>query len=165
MRSILVFAVLALMIGAAVPRFYLGKEAPMEPRATAAPAQPVAAGRSLTIQRGDKGHFQVEGAIDGRRMAFLVDTGASVIALRERDAGRLGIHPTPRDYTAKVTTANGVIAAAPVELTRVDIGGLVVYNVAAIVLPDEALGENLLGMSFLSRVRFEHRNGRLVLEQ
>ena len=38
-------------------------------------------------------------------------------------------------------------------------------NVAALVLPDEALSENLLGMSFLSKVRWEHRNGRLVLEQ
>jgi aspartyl protease family protein len=168
MRGILVFAVLALMIGAAAPRFYLGKEAPREPHAVAPAAQPQPsppAGRSLTVRRGDKGHFEVEGTVDGRRMAFLVDTGASVIALRERDAGRLGIHPARRDYTAKVTTANGVIPAAPVELNRVDIGGLVVYNVAAIVLPDEALGQNLLGMSFLSRVRFEHRNGRLVLEQ
>lgn len=164
MRGLLVFAVLALLIGAAVPRFYLQKET--EPRtAVAAPVQPAATGRTLVVQRGDKGHFEVEGTVDGRRMAFLVDTGASVIVLREREASRLGVRPNPRDYTAKVNTANGVIPAAPVELNRVDIGGLVVFNVAAIVLPDEALGQNLLGMSFLSRVRFEHRNGRLVLEQ
>lgn len=36
---------------------------------------------------------------------------------------------------------------------------------AALVLPDEALGQNLLGMSFLSKVKWEHRNGRLILEQ
>jgi aspartyl protease family protein len=88
-----------------------------------------------------------------------------VIALRERDAARLGIHPTRREYTAPVSTANGVVRAAPVELNRVDVGSLTVRNVQALVLPDEALGENLLGMSFLSRVRWEHRDGRLVLEQ
>ena len=103
--------------------------------------------------------------LDGRHIDFLVDTGASVIALRQRDAARLGIHPLPREYTANVSTANGMIKAAPTELSRVEVGGLVVRNVAALVLPDEALATNLLGMSFLSKVRWEHRNGQLVLEQ
>ena len=119
----------------------------------------------MTIASGDNGHFNVEGMVDGRRMDFLVDTGASVIALREGDAARLGIHPSEREYTARVSTANGVVRAAPIELNRVEIGSLTVRNVAALVLPDEALGQNLLGMSFLSKVRWEHRNGRLVLEQ
>jgi aspartyl protease family protein len=119
----------------------------------------------MTITRGDNGLFSVEGTVDGRRMDFLVDTGASVIALREGDAARLGIHPVEREYTARVSTANGVVRAAPIELNRVEIGSLTVRNVAALVLPDEALSQNLLGMSFLSRVRWEHRNGRLVLEQ
>ena len=46
-----------------------------------------------------------------------------------------------------------------------ELGGILVHNVAAIVLPDEALGQNLLGMSFLSRVRWQHQDGRLILEQ
>lgn len=168
MRSILVFAILALAIGAVVPRLYMRDAA--APPAQAAVVQPVraeptAGGRTVTLQKGDNGHFQTEAVIDGRRMAFLVDTGASVIALRQRDAARLGVHPVPRDYTANVSTANGIIKAAPVELNRVEVGGLVVRNVAALVLPDEALAQNLLGMSFLSKVRWEHRNGRLVLEQ
>lgn len=95
----------------------------------------------------------------------MVDTGASVIALRERDAARLGLHPARRDYTVNVSTANGTLKAAPVELNRVEVGGLTVRNVAALVLPDDALSQNLLGMSFLSKVKWEHRNGRLVLEQ
>ena len=44
----------------------------------------------------------------------MVDTGASVVALRERDAGRLGIFPTPRDYTGRSSTANGIVRVAPV---------------------------------------------------
>jgi aspartyl protease family protein len=119
----------------------------------------------VVVRRNRHGHFEVDGRVDGRRLTFLVDTGASVIALRERDAARLGIHPSRREYTAPVSTANGIVRAAPVELNRVDVGSLTVRNVQALVLPDEVLGENLLGMSFLSRVRWEHRDGRLVLEQ
>jgi aspartyl protease family protein len=98
-------------------------------------------------------------------MGFMVDTGASVIALRQQEASRLGIHPAQRDYTAKVSTANGVVFAAPIELGRVEVGGITVRNVSALVLPDEALQQNLLGMSFLSRIRWQYQGGRLELEQ
>jgi aspartyl protease family protein len=121
--------------------------------------------RTASIPRGANGHFETEGYIDGRRVAFMIDTGASVIALRQQDAERLGIRPAQRDFTAKVSTANGVVYAAPAELASVELGGILVHNVAAVVLPDTALAQNLLGMSFLSRVRWEHRDGRLVLEQ
>jgi aspartyl protease family protein len=103
--------------------------------------------------------------VDGRRLELLVDTGAFQIALRASDAARLGIHPTSRDYSIKVSTANGVTRAAPVQLRMVEIGNIVVRDVAAHVLADEALGVNLLGMSFLSRVRFTHDRGKLILEQ
>jgi aspartyl protease family protein len=166
MRSVIVFAVLALIVAGIVPRYYTGMSGATAaaPAAPPEPAASAASSRSMTI-RGQNGHFSVEAEVDGRRMEFLVDTGASVIALRERDAARLGIHPTQREYTANVATANGNVRAAPVELNRVDVGSLTVRNVAALVLPDEVLGQNLLGMSFLSRVRWEHRDGRLVLEQ
>ena len=129
-----------------------------------APAQ--AAGRSVTIPRDARGHFQVGGRIDGRRVDFMVDTGASVIALTEREASRLGIRPSRDDYTAQVRTANGTVKAAPVTLNNVDIDGLVVRNVQALVVPGNALSENLLGLSYLTKLkRFEYANGKLVLEQ
>ena len=173
MRSVMVFALLALVAAGIVPRYFTRmNEAAADTRAAppeaAAPAQPSVAGgyyRSMTISRGANGHFNVEAEVDGRRMDFLVDTGASVIALRESDAARLGIHPARREYTAQVSTANGIVRAAPTELNRVEVGSLTVRNVQALVLPDEVLGQNLLGMSFLSRVRWEHRDGRLVMEQ
>jgi aspartyl protease family protein len=125
-----------------------------------------AGGRSLSIPRDARGHFETEGRIDGQRIAFMVDTGASVIALNESSAARFGLRPARDDYKATVTTANGTIKAAPTRLAMVDIGGLVVRDVEAMVLPDEALSENLLGLSFLSRLRrFEYANGKLVLEQ
>jgi aspartyl protease family protein len=168
MRSFIYLAVVAAVIAATLPRLYSQRNDATAAAAKVAPPEPAASAadsRSMTVSRGDNGHFNVEAVIDGRRMEFLVDTGASVIALRERDAARLGIHPAQREYTANVSTANGIVRAAPVELNRVELGSLTVRNVAALVLPDEALGQNLLGMSFLSRVRWEHRNGRLVLEQ
>ena len=118
------------------------------------------------VRKDNRGHYNVEGRVDGRRMDFVVDTGATIIAIPAREAARLGIHPKRSDYTAQIRTANGTIRAAPTQLARVEVGGLTVRDVAAVVLPDEALSENLLGMSFLGRLRrFEFAEGRLVMEQ
>jgi aspartyl protease family protein len=172
MRAILVFASLVVVVGAVMSRSIdgflhkSGNPSTMIATTAVTPAPaPAATSRSVTLQNDGRGHFQVDARVDGRRIDFLVDTGASVIALRERDAAKLGIHPVQRDYTALVSTANGKVRAAKVELNRVEVGGLTVRNVMAVVLPDEALSQNLLGMSFLSRVRWEHKNGRLILEQ
>ncbi|MGN6285859.1 MAG: TIGR02281 family clan AA aspartic protease [Afipia sp.] len=122
--------------------------------------------RNLVIPRDRRGHFQTDGRIDGQRIGFMVDTGASVIALNESSAARIGVRPSRGDYTALVSTANGTIKAARTRLAMVDVGGLIVRDVDAMVLPDEALSENLLGLSFLSKLkRFEFANGQLVLEQ
>ncbi len=138
------------------------------PKAKAAPAETVAqaGGRSLSIPRDARGHFQTDGRIDGQRIGFMVDTGASVVALNETSAARFGLRPSRGDYNATVTTANGTIKAARTRLAMIDVGGLIVRDVDAMVLPDEALSENLLGLSFLSKLkRFEYANGKMVLEQ
>jgi len=122
--------------------------------------------RSVTVSRDSRGHFQTEGRVDGRRLGFMVDTGASVIALNETSAALIGVRPRPSEYTANVSTANGSIKAARTRLAMVDIGGLVVRDVDAMVLPDEALSENLLGLSYLSKLRrYEFAGGKLVMEQ
>jgi aspartyl protease family protein len=173
MRSILVFAALMLVVAAVAPQLLhrLGTEtngssttgSATAANATAEPetSQP----RTASVPRGANGHFETDAMVDGRRLGFMIDTGATVVALRQQEAARLGIHPATREYTAKVTTANGVIMGAPVELSRVELGGIVVRNVAALVLPDEALAQNLLGMSFMSRVHWQYQGGRLILEQ
>jgi aspartyl protease family protein len=135
-------------------------------QAASAPDTAPAGGRTLSIPRDARGHFQTEGRIDGQRIGFMVDTGASVIALNETSAARFGLRPSRGDYNAMVSTANGTIKAARTRLAMVDIGGLIVRDVDAMVLPDEALSENLLGLSFLSRLkRFEYAGGKMVLEQ
>jgi aspartyl protease family protein len=122
--------------------------------------------RSVTLSSDGQGHFQVDARVDGARIPFIVDSGASVVVLRESDAAMAGIHPSPRDYSATVSTANGKINAAPARLSRVDVGGIVVQDVEALVLPNDVLGQNLLGVSFLSRLtRYQYANGRMVLEQ
>jgi aspartyl protease family protein len=123
-------------------------------------------GRSLSIPRDARGHFLTEGRIEGQRIGFMVDTGATVVALNEKSAARFGFRPSRSDYNTTVQTANGTIKAARTRLAMVELGGIVVRDVDAMVLPDEALSENLLGASFLSKLkRYEYANGRLVLEQ
>jgi len=127
---------------------------------------PPASGRSISISRDGRGHFQAEGRIEGQRVGFMIDTGASVVALNETSAARFGLRPLRTEYNSIVSTANGTIKAARARIAMLDVGGLVVRDVDAMVLPDEALSENLLGLSFLSRLkRFEYANGQMVLEQ
>src|SRR5262249_3307702 len=124
-----------------------------KPAVTVAMAtSPSAGSRSVNIPRDARGHFATEGRLHGQRIAFMVHTGASVVALNESSAARFGLRPVPNQYTAVVATANGTIKAARARLDRVEVGGLVVRDVDAMVLPDEALSENLLGLSFLSKL-------------
>ena len=172
MQNFILFAIFALVAAALVPGFVNktgGTPAPT-PAAVSRDAAPTPApsqhGRSMTVRRDKRGHFQVQARVDGRHMDFLVDTGASVVAIPEKEAARLGIRPSRREYTVQMKTANGTVPAAPTQLRMVEVGGIIARDVQAVVMPDEALGENLLGMSFLSRLRrFEIADGKLVLEQ
>jgi aspartyl protease family protein len=171
MRHVLIIAAAVLLIGGYVARF--ADQTVVHPTAQAAAVQPayqsrepVSSGRSLILDADRVGHFKVEARIEGRHIDFMVDTGASLVIMRESDAAQVGIRPMRSEYTATVSTANGKIKAAPAKLDRIEIGGITVYDVPALVLPDEALGQNLLGVSFLSRLkRYEYANGRMVLEQ
>ncbi|CAN5162586.1 TIGR02281 family clan AA aspartic protease [soil metagenome] len=168
MRSIMIFAAILIAAGTFMAQMADKMTATpvMAKSLVTAPPAVQAALRSLSIPRDPRGHFQTEGRIEGQRIAFMVDTGASVIALNEKSAARFGLRPSRADYNASVSTANGTIKAARTRLAMVDIGGIVVRDVDAMVLPDEALSENLLGLSFLSKLkRFEYANGTMVLEQ
>ena len=174
MRSIVTFAGLALAASILVPRYAAHLSDAHTPLAMAAHPQSQAASnsanpansRSVVVPRDARGHFEVEARIDGRYLNFMIDTGATVIALTAADAARLGIRPTPREFTAEVRTANGTVRASPARLERVEVGDLVVHDVAALVMPEGALSDNLLGLSFLSRLHhFEYTDGKIVLEQ
>jgi aspartyl protease family protein len=169
MRNIMIFA--AVMVGLGIFMAQKADNMTLVLANTVSQKAPVqdtapAGNRSISIPSDSRGHFRTEGRIDGQRIGFMVDTGASMIALNETSAARFGLRPSRGDYNATVTTANGTIKAARTRLAMVDVGGLVVRDVDAMVLPDEALSENLLGLSFLSKLRrFEYANGKMVLEQ
>jgi aspartyl protease family protein len=172
MRNLMIFAALMVVLGTAMGQM-ADKMTPATPALAHASVRTAstetvgqAASRSFIIPRDARGHFLTEGRIEGQRIGFMVDTGASVVALNETSAARFGLRPSRGEYNATVTTANGTIKAARMRIAMVDVGGLVVRDVDAMVLPDEALSENLLGLSFLSRLkRFEYANGQMVLEQ
>jgi aspartyl protease family protein len=94
-------------------------------------------GRTLNIPHDARGHFATEGRINGQRIDFMVDTGASVIALNETSAAQFGFRPTPGDYTSKVTTANGTIKAARTRIAMVEVGGLVVRDVDGMMVLEQ----------------------------
>jgi aspartyl protease family protein len=171
MRSVLNFTAAAIVAGLIVPRYAAHVHpGPASSALTAsAPNTSVSSSSepdSVEVERDDGGHFRVEGRVDGLALNFLVDTGATVIALTADDAAQLGIHPAADDYTVVMRTANGIIRAAPTTLGMVEIGDIMVHDVSAVVMPEGALSENLLGMSFLSRLRhFDYSDGKMVLEQ
>ncbi len=169
MRNIMIFAAVLVGLGTFMAQL-ADRLAPAPASATTAKlavVESVAAGqRSLSIPSDTRGHFRAEGRIDGQRINFMVDTGASMVALNESSAARFGLRPARGAYNATVTTANGTVKAARTRLPMVELGEITVRDVDALVLPDEALSENLLGLSFLSRLRrFAYSNGEMVLEQ
>src|SRR5215831_17841872 len=102
MKQIIFIAMVAMLIAGIAPRVMSQKDqdpavAAQQPRAAAPAPRPQTQAsnyRTVTVQSDRQGHFQVEGSVDGRRLDFMVDTGATVVALRERDAGKLGIFPS-----------------------------------------------------------------------
>lgn len=119
--------------------------------------------RQVTIARGEGGHYRVIGAVNGFSLPLLVDTGATSLAMSEQQARRMGLD-YQKGTPVRANTANGVAHGWRVRLDRVNIGGLEVPGVEAVVLQGNALDEALLGMSFLNRVRWREEQGVLVLE-
>ena len=121
-------------------------------------------GYRVAIAADPQGHFLAEATVEGRALRVMIDTGATTVALTADTARRLGLRLTDADYSARISTANGTAAAAPVMLSEIRVGDISVRHVAAVVVPGDALDVNLLGMSFLSRLtRFEVGGGQLVL--
>ena len=150
--------------GAAPPESNATKTSKEMVRAGAMPASAPGGGgdRQLVISSGLGGQFFVVADVDGERIQFLVDTGATTVALSRNDARRLGLDDSTLDYTGLAQTANGAVRIAPVNLDEVSIGQLSLRDVRAAVV-DHAMPISLLGMSFLSRLNgYEVREDRLI---
>lgn len=119
---------------------------------------------SARLRMSENGHFMSKAQINGRTIQVMVDTGASTVALSHEDARKAGFRPDDLDFDRPVSTANGIVKAARVRIDRIEVGGILVERVDAMVLPKGALSGSLLGMSFLSRLdSFEVKNGVLHL--
>ena len=115
------------------------------------------------LDREADGHFYAHASVDSRDARFLVDTGASVVALTGDDARAIGLSWDDSDLVAIGRGANGTVFGVPVRLEEVRVGGFEAHDVEAAIIP-EGLDVSLLGQSFLSRlpgVRIE--GDRMVL--
>jgi aspartyl protease family protein len=118
----------------------------------------------VALQAGRNGHFFVTALLDGRALPMMVDTGASSCAFSEEDAARIGIRLTPADFTRVWNTANGTVRVAPIRIAVLQVGSITVRDVEAVVIPRGRLSTNLLGMSFLKRLRdFSVAGGTMTL--
>lgn len=173
MRTILLLGALV-GVSASVPYFLdAGPDAPeVAPTEVIAPApvQPAVAtapsGRRVAIPADKAGHFRTELRFNGRRVEGLIDTGATLIAMNETTARKVGVAVPRTAFKHEINTANGKTKAALVRLDTVEIGRIRVSDVDAVVLEDEALSGILVGMSLLRQLaRFEVKDGTLLLEQ
>lgn len=124
---------------------------------------PVAA-TTAQVAKGADGHYWAEALVDGKAVRFLVDTGATAVALTADDAKRLGYDPRSLDYRYDVVTAEGKVKAAAVRLASVSIAGARVENVDALIL-ERGLNTSLLGMSYLGKLQsFEATRTSLILK-
>ena len=117
--------------------------------------------QEIVLAAGTGGHFTADGQINGKAVTFMVDTGATAVALGQADADRLGIayKNAPRGFAG---TANGRIPVNVVVLSSVRVGDVEVANVEAVVMPS-TMPHILLGNSFLTRFQMRRDNDTLRL--
>lgn len=117
----------------------------------------------VKIYRDLKGSYTAVGSINGRPVNFLVDTGATAIAMSANEARRLGIAFRVEGEPVGVSTASGVVKGHRVTLDRVGVGDLTLRNVEALIIAGERPEQVLLGMTFLNRVEMRQDGTMMVL--
>ncbi len=166
LTSVLIAMVIAFVVA---PRFQeqaeLAEPAPaVVATATPEPA-PLPGSRAAFIDREIDGHYWTRADVSGTQVKFMVDTGASIVALTYFDAQRLGLKPEELDFDSQIRTAGGVVLGAPVTLASIRIGKVKVENVNAVIL-SSGLEQSLLGMTFLGELEsYEVRRGQMIIRQ
>lgn len=116
------------------------------------PSAPQAVGGRITLTRAQDGHFYADAMTNGKRVRFMVDSGASRVSLSYADAERIGVRMSDLAFSMPVNTANGVTMTAPLTLDYVMIGDVRVSQVRASVAQEGQMDGSLLGMSFLGQL-------------
>ena len=123
----------------------------------------VTASGDVELRRSADAHFYADADVNGGNITFMVDTGATIVALSWADARAAGIDPASLQFTETVMTAAGPVKAASVRIGRLAIGSIERRDVAAGVLPEGVEGSRL-GLSFLDTLSsYEISGDRLTL--
>ncbi len=122
--------------------------------------------RNTVLSLRNDGHYWARAVVNKKTtVEFMVDTGASVVALSYRDAQRMGLKPDELDYRWTISTAGGETKGASVLIDSIRINQVYIRDIEAMVLRDD-LEQSLLGMSFLSKLySYEFRGDRLIIRQ
>lgn len=118
--------------------------------------------REVVLQRNAMGHYVASGSLNGVPVVFLLDTGATTLAISESLANRLELK---RGAQMQMTTANGTITAYSTTIDRVTLGVIELRQVRASITPSMREEEVLLGMSFLKQLEFTQRGDTLIIRQ
>jgi aspartyl protease family protein len=120
-------------------------------------------GNRIVLPVSSGGHFMTQGAINGRAVTFMVDTGATNVSMSAADAQRIGLDFT-KGEPVRMNTANGLAQGYRVRLNSVRVGDVEIYDVEAIV-SQEPMPFILLGNSFISRFSMRRDADQMVLEK
>ena len=118
--------------------------------------------REVTLARNRAGHYVTSGKLNGHDVVFILDTGATGVAIPSHIAEKLRIE---RGRAFQVQTANGVGISYAAQLDSVSVGEISLSNVQAGIVPGFSGNEILLGMSFLRHIEFTQRGDTLILRQ
>lgn len=116
------------------------------------PARPVSQGDAIAIRRSADGHFRVRASVNGAPVPFVIDSGASGIALTRTAAAAAGINLASLDFSGVAMTASGMTRTASARLDSFSVGPISLGAMSAVVLPIDG-GDSLLGMSFLNALK------------
>lgn len=120
-------------------------------------------GKRIVLPADSRGHFMTQGAINGRAVSFMLDTGATTVALSAADAQRIGLDYS-KGQPVRINTANGVASGYRLRLNSVRVGDVEVYDIDAIV-SEQSMPYVLLGNSFINRFSMRRDADEMVLEK
>jgi len=154
MRRLIIGFVLSLVVTACTPNTV----ETVEETVTVSKAKKAKSASVVTIPKNPQdGQFWTQARVNTGSIRFLVDTGAGMVALTERDAKKAGIKTGNLDYDVPISTAGGENMAARVTLDRISVGAITVKNVDALIVP-EGLDISLLGMTYLGELQSVQAN-------
>lgn len=169
-RNMLIWVVILLALSAVYLYRYDLRQAGAELTAGLIPGLPITrtglnGATEVILHKTKSGHYETSAWVNGHRIRFLIDTGATNVVLSYRDAVRIGLDPAKMSFTQTVSTANGKANAASVELDAISLGPIRREDIRASISAPGMLDESLLGMNFLGTLTsFQMSRDVLVLQ-